>query len=181
MPWLDSLANGIKASAFNGHALRQEKTFKGDPPTKKVMTMRAVAGLLSYMNHNDVSESFIQQSACMREKWVKWLDDYRNIDPMLDPMTIVGQPMDTYYTDWIKRKVEEFENNLMNGLNRMEGWWAEQYDQANPPQSTQTVAYDYRCNYNSKYTGGHLVTRNDVIPPLRTFMAQNSLTWRNQL
>jgi hypothetical protein len=69
MPWLDSLANGIKARAFNDHALRLEQSFKTDTPTKKVMVMRAVAGLLSYMNTPAVSTSFIEQSRCMRGHW----------------------------------------------------------------------------------------------------------------
>jgi hypothetical protein len=69
MPWLDNLANGIKASAFNGHALRRQQSFKADTPTKKVMIMRAVAGLLSYMNTATVKESFIEQSKCMRGHW----------------------------------------------------------------------------------------------------------------
>jgi hypothetical protein len=180
MPWLDNLANGIKASAFNGHTLRREQTFKADPPTKKVMVMRAVAGVVSYMNSPNISTSFIEQSQCMRGQWERWLLDYETTNPGSNPMG--GTTMTAYYNTWITGKVQSFETNLQTGLSSMIGWWVEQYNQGNPTQANNImVNYNYPCKYNSQAAGTVGVSNNDLTSGLLNYTAQNPLNWINNL
>jgi hypothetical protein len=88
-----------------------------------------------------------------------------------------GVAMKGYYSVWIEDKVRTFQNNLRDGLSNMIGWWIQQYNQANPPQPTQTVKYDYACRYNSQATGTATVDDVALSATLSAYVAQNTLTW----
>ncbi|KAF8908652.1 hypothetical protein CPB84DRAFT_1843537 [Gymnopilus junonius] len=123
MPWLESTANGIKARAFSGTALRTSSTFRRYSYSKKVFVIRAAAGLVSYMSDGPVADQFVQVSDCVQSVWSDFYNAY-NADNTLDaPNKGNFNPVSTYHT-YITMKVQNFFLNLRSGVNQMIGFYS---------------------------------------------------------
>ncbi|KAJ6627653.1 hypothetical protein B0H10DRAFT_2210173 [Mycena sp. CBHHK59/15] len=107
MPWLESVANRMKASAIHRNDLATQAKWKK-------FTMLSTAGLATYMNKAQVRESFIDQSNCMKQEWNTWYTPYLQTNNVQ-----VAGGMNTIYTNFIWGIMNKFSGHLVAGQNSM--------------------------------------------------------------
>ncbi|KAJ7362657.1 hypothetical protein DFH08DRAFT_841312 [Mycena albidolilacea] len=163
MPWLESVANGKKASAIHGNNLATSSTWKKYSFTKKLSVMRSTAALASYMNHPSVRQSFISQSNCMKQECG----------------VIVTGGINAIYTNFIRNVMSSFSPNLQAGLDLMVSFWDDAISNIDASRPTLRVAIDYGIAVTMTATSMDAV--NVDLTPLQTFVQNNGLTWWNQL
>ncbi|KAF8961088.1 hypothetical protein BDZ97DRAFT_2077079 [Flammula alnicola] len=148
MVWLESIANGAKASAIAGQTFRAENIFKAYDAHKQVAVFRAAAGVMSYMNSGIAFSQFmILQVATIR---FDWFDRYSN-DPNLPAGLNLNQVdwtnnLDNIYTEWVDNLLLVIHANIVRFLQDMMAW----YDQP----GGQNVPLDYAGNLRSQNPQG---------------------------
>ncbi|KAK7017177.1 hypothetical protein R3P38DRAFT_2784858 [Favolaschia claudopus] len=118
MPWLEGVANGIKANVIHGNSIASAKRWRSYSFSKKLSVMRSTAGLAYYMTDASVRESFIGQSDCIKDVWDTWYLTYSTANNVQ-----VNGGMQRLYTDFIRNVISQFSSRLDSGMNDMISFW----------------------------------------------------------
>ncbi|KAJ7864454.1 hypothetical protein B0H14DRAFT_2736332 [Mycena olivaceomarginata] len=174
MPWLEGVANGMKANVIHGNKLASSSTWKKYTFTKKLSVMRSTAGLASYMNHPDVRESFITQSNCMKNEWNTWYTTYSQTNGV----TVAGG-MNGIYTNFIRGVMSQFSTRLVAGLEDMISFWDDAVAEIDPNKPAPMVSLNFGVAVGS--TPASLNVQGLDLSPLENFILRNGLTWWTRL
>ncbi|KAF5312214.1 hypothetical protein D9619_003681 [Psilocybe cf. subviscida] len=169
MPWLESTANGIKARAFTGTALKSKSTFQRYSYSKKVFEIRAATSLLSYMLDGPVADQFVLVSNCVKDVWADFYTGY-NADSKVDAPNKGNFNMATTYTTYVRGKVQNFFLNLRTGVTQFIGFYSDSaggdtvqknvdlnYGKLSTQGATPVSANDLNNNIFSQFSGASLI------------------------
>ncbi|KZS89652.1 hypothetical protein SISNIDRAFT_489074 [Sistotremastrum niveocremeum HHB9708] len=124
MVWLESIANGAKASSLAGITIRADNTFRSYTPTKMLSVIRGVAGAMSYMNSGQARAQFLAGHQCVDSVWFEWYEGYNNDANVNAPnkgnVDWAGTGINIY-TDWIETQLEDMHLNIVDALNDFKG------------------------------------------------------------
>ncbi|KAJ7064104.1 hypothetical protein C8F01DRAFT_1229630 [Mycena amicta] len=171
MPWLEGVANGIKANAIHGNSLSNADTWKKYAFSKMISVMRSTAGLASYMNDPSVRESFITQSNCMKTEWNTWYTSYSQ----QTGVTVTGG-ITSIYTNFIRGVMSQFSSRLQSGVDDMITIYNNQLAKAT---GTPMVSVNWGTLVPST-TATQQASQVDLTP-IQNFVLNNGVTWWNRL
>ncbi|KAJ6608966.1 hypothetical protein B0H10DRAFT_2066126 [Mycena sp. CBHHK59/15] len=154
MPWLESVANGIKANAIHGNALASSTSWKKYTFTKMLSIMRSTAGLASYMNDPEVRESFITQS---------------NFNGGINGI----------YTNFIQGVMSQFSDRLSAGLDTMITFWDNAVDKIDSTQPPPKVAVNYGIVVATATPAVDVIGLD--LTSLQDFIINHGVTWWSRL
>ncbi|KAJ7488142.1 hypothetical protein FB451DRAFT_1226548 [Mycena latifolia] len=174
MPWLESVANGVKANAIHGNSLASSTTWKKYTFTKMLAVMRSTAGLSSYMNDPQVRESFISQSNCMKQEWNTWYTSYSQTNGVQ-----VTGGITNIYTNFIRGVMSQFSNRLSSGLDDMISFWNNAIAKIDPNKPAPRVAINYGIAVQTTTPSVDAATIS--LTSLQNFILNNGVTWWSRL
>ncbi|KAJ7114949.1 hypothetical protein C8R44DRAFT_984268 [Mycena epipterygia] len=174
MPWLEAVANGIKANTIHGNSLASATTWKKYTFTKMLSVMRSTAGLASYMNDPEVRESFISQSNCMKGEWNTWYTSYSATNNV-----VVTGGITSIYTSFIRGVMSQFSQRLTNGLDDMITFWDNAVAKIDSTKPAPKVALNYGVAVPT--TTPTLDVKGLDLSSLQNFIINNGVTWWSRL
>ncbi|KAK7039901.1 hypothetical protein R3P38DRAFT_2902374 [Favolaschia claudopus] len=174
MPWLEGVANGIKANTIHGNSLANSNTWKKYSFSKKLSVMRSTAGLASYMNDANVRESFISQSACMKDVWNTWYGTYS----ATNNVQVTGG-MQGLYTNFVRGVMSQFSSRLESGMDNMISFWDDAISKLDSTKPAPKVALNFGIAVPST-TATEDATKIDP-SSLKNYIVNNGITWWNRL
>ncbi|KAJ7120626.1 hypothetical protein C8R43DRAFT_959861 [Mycena crocata] len=171
MPWLEAVANGLKANTIHGNSLASATTWKKYTFTKMPSIMRSTAGLSSYMNDPEVP---IQQ----RYGAIQADPSFTESIFVQSGVQVTGG-MNSIYTNFICGVMGQFSTRLSTVLDTMITFWDNAVKKIDPAKPKAQVAINFGIVVATAKPTVDVSTIN--LSSLQDFIVNHGVTWWSRL